>query len=927
MGCADSKEKVRGPREGKVAESVTPQHAPATPQEAEKASSIDFAPCLSRICVEEDNDSVGRAASPPPDDSHPFVDDVLGLPPMNAVSLPLRRDSDTATTGDGASLTPPAASPLGLSAPAASTSPQPTQLTSSRRDVEGGVLARKTSATDELLQCDKVVSLHPPPLDDALPSGAAHSTAALAYIDSSSLPPQHSLSSVAYKTHLAEQPSSASPQSVSDTHAAASRELRRGANINEGGSVLTWTLGDTDTTRTSFLQTAGSTQPPSLQASRSSSCQPVVLPVAQQASPSPSQSPATVVETTAAATETAPASQPRSVLTAEAQRDLQLASASRLSGSGGPVARRCHSALASLARRSPCAEVKATLRNAVDASEPMDATAGTPARPSYESARDAGASPFGEASDGCRESGSGVIPTARLTQPPQAVAAARQHSRSESLLPSTSGRQQQLTVALMPTFRPPHDSTSPSPRTPAPQQTSPRTSAPATTAPVNVTASAISDAPDDVPLPQHLDLFTALPASNTASAGTAGGYSNFGDGDAGGVLHPRLPMPNSANIRGMGTHTNSESLCAASSSATTTGTETPTKTRTSRLELGSWNTHHFASSNSSWLLSSMKSTDGGSGGLAVGSRWNDGSCTSTPHPTNSELFRQLRQPNTRVKSILRKSGSSAAVAYGATVMNDGDQANTNRSCVLSPSVHGGGVGGRAETTACTTPRIPASSGAAGGGDGRTSAMPSPIDEPALQMDFIVLRHTTSDADCVNGSATPADASPSPAGLRSRTHRGFPTGTWPQPNPDNINSVANSNVSCVLCTGFENGKGAFADGVHGSDDAGTDNTPLSLAVQRSLASPCRLSRSPSTPGYPSPHRTQQCRSSGMRRGGDANVGNISNGKTQVLPPPSTATELPILFARETVAAAGCTSDEPPPDIMLASPPPKRVRVVV
>ncbi|CAG9572277.1 hypothetical protein LMJF_17_0520 [Leishmania major strain Friedlin] len=845
---------------------------------------------------------------------------------MNVASLPLRRDSDTATTGDGTSLAPPAACSLGLFAPAASTSPQLTQLKSSRRDVEGGVLTRKTSATDELLQCDKVVILRPPPLDDALPSGTAHSTAAVAYVDSSSLPPQHSLSSVAYTTHLAEQPSSASLQSVSDAHAAASRELGRGANINASGSVLTWTLDDTDTTRTSFLQTAGSTQPPSLQASRSSSCQPVVLPVAQQASPSPSPSPATVAETKGAANEPAPATQPRSVLTAEAQRNLQLASASRLSGSGGPVARRCHSALTSLARRSPCAEVKATLRSVVAASGPMDATAGTPARPSYESGRDAGESPLGEASDGCRESRSGAIPTARLTQPPQAVAAARQHSRSDSLLPSTPGRQQQLAVALMPSFTPPHDSTSPSLRTPAPQQTSPCTSAPAVSAPVNVTVSAISDAPDDVPLPQHLDLFTVLPASNTASAGTAGGYSNFGDGDAGGVLRPRLPMPNSANIRGIGTHANSENLCAAYSSVTTSGTETPTQTRTSRLNLGSWNTHHFASS-SGWLSSSMKNTDGGSGGLVVGSRWNDGSCTSTPPPTNSELFRQIRQSTTHVKSILRKSGSSTEIAYGATVLNDGDQANKNRSCVLLPSVHGGGVGGRAETTACTTPRITASSGMAGGGNGRTSAMSSPIDEPALQMDFIVLRHTTSDADRVNGSAKPADASPSPTGSRSRTHRGFPTGTWPQPNPDNINSVANSNVSGVLGTSVENGKGVFADGVHGSGNAGTGSTPLSSAVQRSLAFPCQLSRSPSTPGHPSPHRTQQCRSSGMRHGGGANIGNTSNGETQVLPPPSTATELPILFARDTVAAARCTSDEPPPEIILASPSPKRVRVVV
>lgn len=875
MGCADSKEKVRGPRRGKAIESGTPQHAPATLQEAEKASSKDLASSSSRIGVEEEDESVGRAASPPPDDSHPLVDDVLGLPPMKVESLPLRRGSNTATTGDGVSLTPPAASSLGLSEPAASTSPQSTQLTPSRRDVEEGVLASKSSSTDELLQCAKVASLRPPPLDDALPPDTVHRTAAVAYIDSSSLPPQQSLSSVAYTTHLAEQPSPAPLQSASDTHAAASRELCRGSNINEGGSVMTWALDDTVTTGTSFPQTAGSTQPPPLQASCSSSRQPVVLPVAQQVSPGP-------------------ATQPPSVLTTEAQRGMQLASASRLSGSGGPVERRHHSALASLARCSPRAEVKVTLRNAVDAPEAMDATAGTTARPGYESDRDADASPFAEASDGCRESRSGAIATSRLTQPPQAVAVARQHFRSDSLLPSTPEREQQPTVALMPSSRPPHDSTSPSLRTPAQQQqTSLRTSAPAATAPVNGAVSVGSNAPDDVPLPQHLGLCTLLPANSTASAGTAGGYSNIGDGDPGGVLHPRLPTSNSANMRGTSTHANGENLYAMFSWATTAGTETPTQTRTSRLDLGSWNTHHFVSS-SSWLLSSMKSTDGGSGGL-VGSRWNDGSCTNTPPPTNSELFRQIRQPATHVKSILRKSGCSTAVAYGATVMNDGDQTNTNRSCVLSPSVHGDGVGGRAETTASTTPRALASSGTAGGGDGRTSAMSSPLDELALQTDFIVLRHTTGDADCVNGSATPADASPSPG---------------------------------VLRTSAENGNGVFADGVHCRGNAGNDRTPLSSAVQRSLAFPCRVSRSSSTLGYPSLHRTQQCRSSGIRQGSDANIGDISNGETRVLPLPSMmASGLHILLAHEAVTAAGCTSDEPPPDIMLASSPPKRVRVMV
>ncbi|AIN97086.1 hypothetical protein LPMP_170480 [Leishmania panamensis] len=908
MGCAGSKKRALRLREGKADEPDTQQSAVRTRRRVGKPVSLNSAACSSQICTEEGGSSDDKALSMKPHYGHRFAHGVLELSAVKLGLSPLPPDAATAASGDGTPRKPLATSSPDLSQPSPSAAPRPMQLTSSRTGVKDGVFAGKASATDEACHCNERSSLSPWTVDDTLPFAAPHSTVPPGLLCSSSPPPLRLFSPVACASDLADQPSAASLQSPSDTHTAALRELRRGGSVNVDSSVLMWALRDTAAMGTSLLQRVNSAQPP-LQAGRSSSYQLVAPFLVQKPSPLPPSAPAAMVETAAAQTEPVSATQLSPALTAKAQRSLPLASPACLSNGDSPVA---------------CGDGNAIPKGAIGVVEPIDVTTGTLVPLCSRSGSDAEASSYDGARGGRGERTSGGNSTTRSAQPPAVVAAPRRHSPSASSLPF-AGRQQRLTVALVSSFKPPHDSISLSLRTPAQRQTSPCKSEPTTPALINITASGSRDAPEDVPLPQCMDLFGTLQPSSAASTSDVVSVSNGGDGVEG-ILTPRSHMSNSADTCGTVAHTHNTNLHAASSVTVTTGTVTLTQPNTPRMDVGSSNAHYFVSGSNNWLLGSIRSTDGDRAGFVVGSRRCGGNLLSTPPPTNSEIVQQIRQPTMKVKSILRKPGGIPTVAYGTTVVKDGDRANTNHAHVLQLSVNGGEVGGGAEMDANSTPRMLDNSGTAGSGDERALGTPSSASQMGLQTDFIVLRHTASDSDYVSSVTTTADALSSPAGSRSLMHCGTQKGTWFQASPHTSESAANNSVSGVLRTSIENDCGFLSGAVHGPGNVGTDGTSPSAVVYRSLASPCRLPWSLSTPRKLSPYGAQQRCSNSIDSGGGANVGNVSSGGTQE-PPQSTVTELSTLFTPDAVVAVGRTPNEPPPDIILASPPPKRVHVVV
>ncbi|CAJ1007210.1 hypothetical protein Q4I28_002524 [Leishmania naiffi] len=911
MGCAGSKKKAPKLREGKADEPDTQQSSVITRQRVGKPVSLNSAACSSQIYTEEGGSSDGKVLPIKPHYGHPFAHDVLELSVVKLALSPLPPDADTAASGDGTPRKPLATSSPDLSQPSPSAVPRPMQLTSSRTGVKDGVFAGKASATDEACQCNERPSLSPWTVDDTLPFAAPHSTVPPGLLCSPSPPPLRLFSPVACASDLADQPSAASLQTPRDTHTAALRELRRGGGVTVNSSVLMWALRDTAAMGTSLLQTVNSAQPP-LQAGRSSSCQLAAPFLVQKPSPLPPSAPAAMVETAAAQTEPVSATQLSPALTAKAQRSLPLASPACLSNGDSPVA---------------SGEGNATPTGALRVVEPIDVTTGTLVPLCSRSGSDAEASSYDGARGGRGERTSGGNSTTRSAQPPAVVSTPRRHSPSASSLPfaGRQQQQQQLTVALVSSFKLPHDSLSLSLRTPAQRRTSPCTSGPTTPALVNITASGSRDAPEDVPLPQCVDLFGSLQPRSAASTSDVVSVSNGGDG-VGGILTPRSHMSNSADTRGTGAHTPNTNLHAPSSVTVTTGTVTLTQPHTLRMDVGSSNAHYFVGGSNNWLLGSIRSTDGDRADFVVGSRWCGGNLLSTPPPTNSEIVQQIRQPTMKVKSILRKPGGTPTVAYGTTVVKDGDRANTNHAHVLQLSVNGGEVGGGAEMDANSTPRMLDNSGTAGSGDERALGTPSSASQMGLQTDFIVLRHTASDSDYVNSVTTTADALSSPAGARSLMHCGTQKSTWLQASPHISESAANNSVSGVLRTSIENDRDFLSGAVHGPGNVGTDGTSPSAVVYRSLASPSRLPWSLSTPRKLSPYGAQQCCSNSIDSGGGANAGNVSSGGTQG-PPQSTATELSTLLTPDAAVTVGRTSNEPPPDIILASPPPKRVHVVV
>ncbi|KAG5481513.1 hypothetical protein LSCM1_05531 [Leishmania martiniquensis] len=911
MGCAGSKKKVPRPPEGQAAETGTPQSV--VPYEAEERLDFaDFSVRSWRLCLEEapDSDSntlpaqrYGRRLTHSVQESS--IAEVSSLPPHLVYA--------TSSADGGTPRALPAASFFGLVSPATSAPPQSTQLTPSREGPAADWDARKTPSTYKPRGCDKASQLQFSP-GDMLPTDAPLSAIATVHLD---LLPRSLLPSrgaVVGTPDSADALSETLLHSARNNHEVVPKELRQDINSTEGGPLLAEGLCGAGTTGASILPTIRSMKPPSPLSSLSSSCRSGTLPAARQPStvllsvPPPES--ATVVETAAAPTEPPRARQLPSARTAEARHCLQLESTE---GFYGGVALGTHQHLFSFTQRAEGV--------VVDASVPMNTQAGTPVRWCFECHGGAAALCSGGVNDGRWVSTSDGSLSARSTQPLPAVSSTDQLSVSAFSLRSTPRKQQQLSVTQTLSLGLPEDSASPTQRIPAQQPTPPRRPAPATTGPANFSVPACSDAPDDVLLPQRSDVLSLIPASSTAGIGNAGG------GRTGGVRTPPLPMYSAARQRSFAMQEYSESLLTAPSVAVTTGAAATTQPRTSRWECGSSKAHSLAAGGSSWRSSSMNSADCDSGGFAGGTRWHDAGLSTTLLPTNVELVRQIRQPTTHVKSILRKTGGFKAIANSEAAVNDDGAAGVNNSRVRSLSANGGcRVAGNAETTANSSYRILAgsSSSSAVGGDRWVSVTSSSMTEAAPQTDFIVLRSSTSEVDCANRRATPEDASPLPLGGRSATYDGSLRGAWSQPKLLKNESATSRKASDILRVGADSGSDFVADAVA---SASADGASPGAAADRSYEFPRRLPQSPFVSRRISPHAAQQRHSSDIGRSESANFGNPSNGEMEALLSQSTEVGPSTSIMPDTVATACRTSDEPPPDIMLAAPSPKRVHVVV
>ncbi|KAG5482161.1 hypothetical protein CUR178_06020 [Leishmania enriettii] len=913
MGCGGSKEKAIRPCKGQATKTGKPQCSAAPYEAAESLGSIDFAARSLKVCLEA-GDSDNNAPAAQRYARQRFVHGVLAPSITEVSSSPTHLGSVAPICGDGTPRTPPAASFVGSLPLPTSAPPQSTQLTPSRRGATEGLNTVATSGTGKRRHCDEVsrgqlLPGHRSPLEAPLSA-----TGAL-YLDSVLRSPLCSLGSMVGTCNTVDDLSASSLHGASTAHAEASR-----VDSSEGSPLLTGTLDDASTMGSSILLRVRSRKSP---ASRSSRCQPVAPPTSQQPSPSlvsvPPSPSATVVETAAAPSEPPRATQATLMRTAEAHHELQLESAEGFDGGvGREVCRRLFS-LSSCTCPSPYAE-----ESAVDSSVSMHAAAGAPMRWRVESGGGADAVSSSGASDGRFTGTSEDSPATRSTQTPPAVPSAGQLSSSSSAsfsLPSALWTQKpQLSVAQMLSARPLHVTDSPSLRVPAQHQISARRPALTTTGSVNVSASAGSDAPDDVPLPRHSDL-SPRQARNTASASNADG------GGTGGVRTPLPPMRNSARQRSSVIHANGESLVNTPSVPMASETATLTQPRAPRRELRCPRAQHLATGSDSWLLSSANNTDEGSSGLAVGRRWSDWSAPSTSLPTNSELVRQIRQPTTHVKSILRKPGTVNTIPYGAAAVNSGVATSASHFPVMSLSANGGWLGGSIKTNAPSPRRILVGSDAAVIDDKGTWALSASMTEPALQTDFVTHHRRTSDVNCVHSGTALDGVTPVSFGLRSATCHDSPIRAWLRPTLFKGEGTTSSYASAVSRVSGESGSGFAADAMYGSLSANADDTLFSAAADHSCEFVRQLGQPPATGRLFSPHAGQQRRWSRTCSDDSANFGSSSHGAVQPLLPQFTVTVSSTSFMPDTVAMAGPTSDEPPPDIMLASPPPKRVHVVV
>ncbi|KAK7195081.1 hypothetical protein NESM_000431200 [Novymonas esmeraldas] len=815
MGCGESKEKAARQSDAARAESGTPECTTATAA----PSTTDKRAATGVVCDGERHSSESAVpAMPSHDRLRSRSDEWPATPPGDRTLTPLRGgDAGTTTTAAAAAAatvdeccapgTPlaltcggdPAGSARGSQGrgaaeeahsasivacmPAASTVAVPAEV---HRSGDGAT--EPLSAPGDAVPLQAWRSLSNSTATDAAP--ALHDTQL-------PLPPLRSLGSDGRTCEPRRATSAAPVHEAEGSCAWVARDLRWTGRMGESSSALMGTLGDT----------VVSTQPPSPQASRSSSCPPCALlsrePSAAAGPQPPSPPPASATPAAGAAGHHLPRSP------------------SRHRGGGRPVEGGARTAELRTRHPTPLHSLPTprSLREVDGAASPPTAAIAQPlCIPGESPTRSISGGRGGGASGG-------KSPATLSTQPPSAVPAARR-SRSGSSPPLLSPR------APLPLL--------------AEAQSSPRTPGRGATVSAHVTVPASGSAPDDVPLPQLPELFSA-PYSSCA-----------------------------CSTRGSITHGSGESALVALVAVPGNSPHAV------RLYAGHSGAYQHTTQSSSWLMASMNSTDGagggGGGGVAAG-----GSAPSTP-PTNSELVRQIRQPATHVKSILRRPGSAAAGAstmYGAVAASESDAANASHSRVLSLSTSGA-AGGGTETNTTSTPRLLVGSGTMGlGADGRgsVSVPSSSLPDGAVRTDFIVLRSGGSDLDVANSAATPAEASPSPLTTRSPMYRGSPIAAWLQAS--------------------------------GQAGAGS-GTPPTAAGHRPLGHSQPRQRSPSMPMLLSPLAARQ------RPSAAASAPMLLS---------AAATEPSSLFLPETVAASARTSDEPPPDIQLVSPPPKRVHLAV
>jgi hypothetical protein len=727
------------------------------------------------------------------------------------------------------------------------------------------------------------------------------------------------------------------------------RELQSSGAADVGSSsvYVRGDLGDTSTTlnSTSLLRTLASTQPPSMHASRSASVQPAL----------PS---GTTSATAGAGTSTTPlllspgALRKRREDETEEQRTPHFSSVN-----GGTRQKQQLQSEMSTPTRSLAVRFQPVASSGI-AAESIDGPAFVPSQASPRVAR-AGVEPSSHSGHSvCLNTttttsdkfsstvdGRSTAPT----QPPSATATGTTtNPHLNSTIPPTAATP---TVFPLPLQRQQHTrsfsgpvttttttagaaAASPRPRIPL-QLVSPQLSREATS-PTPSAAGAVatadgSDAPHEVPLPEIVGFFamsptqssSALPAATQGSSLSGGDASPCRRGSGSPGLHS-LAAPLVVLTDGEGY--NSYAHLSASAAPTLTSPFT-----THGL---SYSTHSSSlngvSGNTGWLTGC--NTDGGvgTGGAAV-----TANCLSTP-PTTSELVRQINQPTTNIKSILRKRASSATAAAQHGAGTDADRASTTalgasagaHSRVLSLSLTN--AGGSAPSPRLTT------------GDGRVAS----LSEAALRTDFIMTRYSTSDIDTVSPLRAPllTGLSPSPRGGK---HKGNNGGSLRSP-PTGSFSVNGGLVGrAPLTLSAEASLGGTATSVSNSHAAksgqlmeGGDSPPYGESGKHgqsrgvgghpSVSSNAASLRSPRTPGAPSPRRSDRraMLESPNTASFNATRGTAGSAGGSAVPVGGGSALSGSIGAASDLGftSVGRTSDNPPPDIVLASPP-KRVHLIV
>ncbi|KAL7699093.1 hypothetical protein NQL31_001955 [Lotmaria passim] len=434
------------------------------------------------------------------------------------------------------------------------------------------------------------------------------------------------------------------------------------------------------------------------------------------------------------------------------------------------------------------------------------------------------------------------------------------------------------------------------------------------------------DAPNDLPLPEIHTFFAVSPMGSTAAhtprpAAAAMGSSSSGGGGSGRVPTPRRQNSNSPGLRSPAAppsmmltdsvylHSHSNSITAAATNTTAVSSAGPpalTSSFASHLQHhnrsnSSQNANNMnnctsslapANSNLSWLVCSNLDSSGGGSSSGGGT----GAAFPGTPPTNSELVRQINQPTTNIKSILRKRTSPVTATatatttthYGGATTTDNSEGSTMtgpaalgasaaHSCTLSLSLTNTAGGG------ASSPRLMLN-------DSRNSAVASSPPDAALRTDFISTRQPNSDIETTSPLRPHLLGASPPFG-------GHVASPQTPPGSFGVNSgvavapstaLSNSGEASLNVTATSAGNAASAGMMHDGSPAaeaekGSQGQSERVGGRQSLSSSQPAAqRSPGTPG-------------------DASEGTAPG-------------------------VLGHTSDEPPPDIMLAVPP-KRVHVVI